>query len=177
MVRQAGRGAQATLFDFERGRFALSHWKNLSIIVYATNADGAMLARISKLTPLMRAKFPNGHSNLAFVLNGCPLPTEEAQQAIVAAYQNPESGLCCASVIVEGEGFWASALRSSVIGMRLQAVRIRLGLHSTISEMVEWLPDEHEKGTGVALNKTQLLRVVTEERRRSLEVLGRDRGS
>jgi hypothetical protein len=177
MVRRVlGRAVQATLFDFERGRFALSRWKNLSIVVYATGADGAMLARISKLTPLMRKEFPGGHSNLAFILNGCPLPTEQAQQAIVAAYRNPESGLCCASVIVEGEGFWASALRSSVIGMRLQAERIRLGLHGTISEMIEWLPVEHEKSTGVALNKTQLRRIVTETRHRSLEVLG-DRGS
>lgn len=178
MVRQVlGRGGQATLFDFERGRFALSRWKNLSIVVYATGADGAMLARISKLTPLLRKEFPGGHSNLAFILNGCPLPTEEAQQAIVAAYKNPESGLSCASVIVEGEGFWASALRSTVIGMRLQAERIRLGLHSSISEMLEWLPGEHEKGTGLALNKTQLLRIVTEARRKSLEVLGQDHGS
>ena len=179
MVRQVlGRAVQATLFDFERGRFALSHWKNLSIVVYATGADGAMLARISKLTPLMRKEFPGGHSNLAFVLNGCPLPTEEAQQAIVAAYRNPESGLCCASVIVEGEGFWASALRSSVIGMGLQAERIRLSLHSKMSEMIEWLPVEHEKSTGVVLNKTQLLRVATEARRKSLEVLDEiaDRG-
>jgi hypothetical protein len=85
--------------------------------------------------------------------------------------------LCCASVIVEGERFWASALRSAVIGMRLQAERIRLGLHSTISEMIEWLPVEHEKSTGGVLNKTQLLRIVTEARRSSLEVLGREDGS
>lgn len=175
MIRPVLGGAvQVTLFDFEQGRFALSRWKNLSIVVYATGADGAMLARMSKLTPLMRKEFPDGHSNLAFVLNGCPLPTEKAQQAIVAAYRNPESGLRCASVIVEGEGFWASALRSSVIGMGLQGERIRLGLHSTISEMIEWLPVEHEKNTGVALNKTELQRTVTEARRRSLEVLGLD---
>jgi len=96
MVRHV-RAAQATLFDVDRGRFALGRWKNLSIVVYATGADGAMLARISKLSPLMRKEFPGGHSNFAFILNGCPLPTEEAQQAIVAAYRNPESGLCCAS--------------------------------------------------------------------------------
>jgi hypothetical protein len=43
--------------------------------------------------------------------------------------------------------------------------------------MIEWLPVEHEKSTGVVLNKTQLRRTVTEARRKSLEVLGLDRGS
>src|SRR5690349_20458807 len=130
MVRQVlGRGVQATLFDFERGRFALSRCKNLSIVVYASGADGVMLARISKLTTVMHKEFSNRQRILVFNLNSYPRPTEEEQQAVVAAYRNPESGLYCASVFVEGEGFWESALRSSVIGMRLQAERIRLGLH------------------------------------------------
>lgn len=50
------------------------------------------------------------------------------------------SELACVAVVVGGTGFWASAMRNAVIGLRVFASRgFELRLHGSADEVVAWL--------------------------------------
>lgn len=153
------------LFDHEPGQFYLSQYRNLSIMVWVGRADGAAIQRVRVLSHQLIAKYPDGHSNVTIILNGCPPPTEEARVAFNYVFDGRISDLRCMAMVLEGEGFWASALRSMVTGVRnVTANTFTVKLFSELGQASEWLPAEHLAGTGVALTSAELLSALTEAR-------------
>jgi hypothetical protein len=76
--------------------------------------------------------------------------------------QNAEQ-VACIAVVAGGTGFWASAFRSFVTGLRWLAPRsFEIRLHGTIEEVARWLPAEHLKLTGVKLDPMRLQRLLAE---------------
>jgi len=74
--------------------------------------------------------------------------------------------LVCVATVFEGGGFWASALRSIATGMRMVAPRsFSWRINSDIDEIVDWIPDEHVKRTGVRLNRRQFVSALKNARR------------
>jgi len=109
----------------------------------------------------MVKNYPKGHSNVSFVFDGTPAPTPDAQAALTRAFDERNSDLSCTAIVVEGTGFWASSMHSTMTGVRLAASgSMRLRLCSTIEEVVEWLPVAHLKRTGVELNLECMKRVL-----------------
>jgi hypothetical protein len=153
---------EAKLFDVEPGRFRYSIWQNVSIGVWAgqANLDAAM--RVVKLGEYMRQQHPHGHSSVVFVLPGAPAPTVDAQGAF-ARLLDPRSDLSCTAIVVEGEGFWASGIRSAITRMRIAepGSTVKLRVHETIDEALEWLPAAHHASTGIELARSAWKRVIT----------------
>jgi hypothetical protein len=64
-------------------------------------------------------------------------------------------------VVLLGSGFWASVLRSQSTAMRQRPdVDLPFRQYGSIEEVAAWLPGEHLKRTGVALDLRQLCRVI-----------------
>jgi hypothetical protein len=157
---------EALLFDLEVGRFRYSRWRNLSIGVWAGQATLAAVQRVGRISQLMVKDYPHGHSNVAFVLDGVPAPTPEAQGAFSRVFDERNSDLSCTAIVVEGTGFWASSMHSAITGMRLAASgSMRLRLHSTIDEVLKWLPGVHLQRTGVELDPEHMRRVLQTARK------------
>jgi hypothetical protein len=153
------------LFDHEPGQFYAAYYRNLSIVVWAGGADGAAVKRVRGISQLLIGRFPDGHSNVSIVLNGVPPPTDEARQAFNYIFDGRVSDLRCMAVVLEGDGFWASALRSTVTGLRNAATTaFTVKLFSQLDPVSEWLPAEHLARTGVALDSEEL-RAALEEMR------------
>lgn len=145
------------LFDQDPGRVYLGHFKNVSLAVWAGRADGPAVLRVRSLSQHLIAKYPDGHSNITFVLNGVAPPTEEARQAFSHIFDGRVSDLRSMAVVLEGEGFWASTLRSTVTWLRQAATtQFAVKLFNTIDEVAEWLPSEHLTRTGVAVTSADL---------------------
>jgi hypothetical protein len=145
----------------EVGRFRYSYWRNLTIGVWAGQATLSAMQRVGRVSQLMVKSFPQGHSNVAFVLDGTPAPTPEAQAILTHVFDTRNSDLACTAVVVEGTGFWASSMHSAITGMRLAASgSMRLRLHSTIDEVVKWLPAAHKVRTGIELDPEHLTRIL-----------------
>lgn len=156
---------RATLFDHEPGQFYAAHYRNLSIVVWVGGADGASVQRVRGISQLLIGKFPDGHSNVSIVLNGVPPPTDEARAAFNHIFDGRVSDLRCMAVVLEGEGFWASALRSTVTGLRNAATTaFTVKLFSELGPVSDWLPAEHLARTGVALDAAELRAALTEMR-------------
>lgn len=87
---------------------------------------------------------------------GVALPSSGARATLAKLSENSDP-LACVSVVIEGSGFWASAVRGFLTGMRLLgAGTLRIHEHSTVADVVAWLPAEHEKITGERLEPEQL---------------------
>jgi hypothetical protein len=152
---------RAALFDHEPGQFYVGHFRNLSLVVWAGGADGAAVQRVRGVSQLLASKYPDGHSNISFVMNGVPPPSEEARIAFNYIFDGRVSDLRCMAVILEGEGFWASALRSTVTALRNAATTtFAVRLFSAIEPAADWLPAEHLTGTGVTVSTAELRLVM-----------------
>jgi hypothetical protein len=148
------------------GRFRYSSWLNITIGVWSDQATEEAARRILELSKLMVKEHSFGHSSVVFVLDGAPAPTPAANQLFSRLYDDKVSDLKCMAIIVEGEGFWASSIRSAITGLRMSvpgAMQLRVSNH--IDQVVEWLPAEHCRRTGVSISAPEL-RLVLESCRR-----------
>ena len=157
-----GERLEATLFDVEEGRFRYSVWRNVSIGVWAGQADHDAAMRVIRLGQYMHEQFPHGHSSVVFVLPDAPAPTPEAQ-AVFSRLLDPRNALSCTAIVIEGAGFWASGIRSAITRMRIAepASHTKLRMHDTLDQVLDWLPSAHRSSTGVELSRSAFKRVLT----------------
>jgi hypothetical protein len=67
----------------------------------------------------------------------------------------------CVGIVVGGTGFWASAIRGLITGLRSASSReYPLKLAGSIDELVSWLPEPHFKRTGIALDPAEFARAL-----------------
>lgn len=152
---------RATLLDHEPGRCYMGYFRNLSLVVWAGGADGAAVLRVRKLSHHLIKAYPDGHSNITFVLGGVAPPTEDARQAFAYIFNGKASDLRCMAVILEGDGFWASALRSTVTSLRqASSSQFAVRLFNTPDAILDWFPAEHAERTGVVINGPDLKAVM-----------------
>lgn len=83
-------------------------------------------------------------------------PTRNAFQELTRVYG---ARTACVAIVLQGAGFWASAIRGFVTGISVLAPRtIDFRLHAELNELLEWFPQEHARKTGVQLSGSALLR-------------------
>jgi hypothetical protein len=123
-------------------------------------SDQANLDAVKKLKPVTQRlieRYPSGHSNVSFVLNGVPPPTDEARAAFAHTFNDKLSLLRCMTTITEGDGFWASGMRSAITNMRIVSSQgMIMRLHDSLEAVAAWLPAPHAERTGVLLDEAEL---------------------
>jgi hypothetical protein len=148
---------ELSLLDLDVGRFRYHRCLNVTIGVWVGQATLDSVQRVQRMSQHMIDAYPGGHSSVVFVLDGAPAPTPEAQAGFATIMDPRRSSLSCIAVLVEGQGFWASGIRSSITQARLaSAGALKLRVHDTIAELLEWFPDEHHARTGVRFQRHQL---------------------
>lgn len=150
------------LLDVEPGRFRYSGWRNITIGVWADQATGEAAQRVLSISRQMARNHPEGHSNVIFVLDGAPMPTPEANAVFTKVYDRKVSDLSCMAVVIEGGGFWASAIRSTITSLRMaaQSGEVRMNVHDNMEQVLEWFPAEHTRRTGVFVTSSELRNVL-----------------
>jgi hypothetical protein len=164
----ATRGTEPRLpiVSTEPGVYGYESWKNMTIGVWVGQATLQAVRGVHALSREMELQYPEGRSSIVFVADQVAAPTPEARQEMVAVYERP--GLQCTAIILEGSGFWASGIRSMTSNLhRAAGSSMRLRVHTTIDEVIAWMPAEHQRCTGVALDCEELKRVVIEIRQRA----------
>ena len=139
------------------GRFRYCSWLNLTIGVWSDQATEEAARSVLELSKQMVQEHSFGHSSVVFVLDGAPAPTPAANRLFAHLYDDKVSDLACMAIIIEGEGFWASSIRSAITGLRMSvpgAMQLRVSNH--IDHVVEWLPAEHCRRTGVSISAPEL---------------------
>jgi hypothetical protein len=126
-------------------------WRNLSICVWTDKATGPT-ARLVMGT-LDRPGAQGLRQSFVHVIhNKRPLPDSDARHVFMQAMKERADSLACVAVVVLGSGFWASAMRNAVIGMRVFAPStFDFRVFGACEEVVGWLPGAHEKHTGITI--------------------------
>jgi hypothetical protein len=112
-------------------------------------------------------------SSVHLVNNRVKLPDADARDVLAKIMRDSAKSVACATVIIDGGGFWASALRSFITGLRVLAPgSIDLHAHASIAEVLAWLPAEHFKRAGTQVEAAELERLLLAGKRwQELEAL------
>lgn len=158
---KSGYPESILLLDCDPGRFRYSLWRNVTVGVWADQATTEAAKRVLELSRSMAKAHDSGHSNVLFVLNNVAPPTPEANQIFAQMHDQKVSGLACLAIVLEGSGFWASAMRSTITGMRMAGPGLmRLGVADDIDQVLTWFPAEHSARTGVNVSEAELRSVL-----------------
>ena len=154
--------SEITIHDTEPGSFYIASWRNVLMVRWESAADGSAVERLAKVSTALAAADPQSRrSNVHIITESGGLPTPTARAGFIALMKEHADRLACVAIVVGGTGFWASALRSALTGMRLLAPRsFNYRLHGSVDEVVKWLPAEHHTRTGEQLDSRRLGQVL-----------------
>lgn len=135
-------------------------WRNVVVVRWIGRPSGEAAAMLGPISDQLFARLTATKlSYVHLVPNKLELPDAESRTAFIELTQNYGSRTACVAVVVGGVGFWASAVRGFVTGIRVIAPRtMDFRLHAEISELLEWFPEEHARRSGEQLEPSELLR-------------------
>jgi hypothetical protein len=134
----------------------MAHWRGVGIVAWATQATGSHAGEMARLAEEVGKSHPLG-SSVSLVVNRAPLPTHEARRAIHEVTRRYEKNIVCAATVIEGAGFWASAIRSLVTSLHLVGRwSFDLKTFSEIGTLSEWLAPIHTRAVGTIVEAKDL---------------------
>lgn len=144
-------------------------WRNVVVVMWTGKATAEVTRTLGPITReiLLRTR-AHKLSYIHHVSNNLVMPDADAREVLLDLSREFVQETACVAVIIEGGGFWASAIRGFVTGIRVLAPReLNLRMHKGIAELLAWFPEEHARLTGVELDPQELVRQL--ERARSVE--------
>jgi len=139
------------------GEYAFYRWGNVAINVWMARPTGAMVRCLSDLTAQSEQLHPEGITSVHWLCEGVGLPTSEARVGLRQIAVRFGDHVTAVGVVIDGGGFWASALRSALNGVVIATeVKFIPRLYNNVDTLVDWLKDAHERGTGVRVRGAQL---------------------
>jgi hypothetical protein len=144
------------------GVVTVSAWKNVGICSWTGGATGPAVETL--VQAMDKVRLPDQRlSWVHLIREGLPLPDSSARSSFIRVMKERQGELACVAIVVGGTGFWASAMRNALIGLRVLAPRsFEFRLHGTPGEVVEWLPEAHQRQTGVELPSESLARLIAQ---------------
>jgi hypothetical protein len=135
---------------YEAPGLLLTHWKNFAIHLWTGRASLAMVMRLDELSPPFATAHPRGFSSVHIIAQGTPLPDRDVRNALRNLTNKYAKNIGCVCHVVEGAGFWASALRSFLTGFHF-GPREPFDLHicATLEMAAQHVPQPHSQRTGV----------------------------
>lgn len=155
MDRAAHNARGTNIVGSYPGVYQVQLWKNVSICAWvgrATQPGAEELIGITQRT-IAALGATQRFSIVHLVAEGIELPDGGARGVLAQILKDYADHLGCSAVVLGGSGFWASAMRSFITGLRVVAPRtFDVRVHGEIEELREWYPAEHEKRTGVPID-------------------------
>jgi hypothetical protein len=148
--------------------FVMATWKNLALHVWTIQATPALVAKLDVLSTAFIKEHPEGISAVHIIAKNAPLPDKVVREQLRQVSERHAKHVACVCHVVEGSGFWASALQSFLTGLHWLSKR-SYGLHicSDIRSAAQWLPTQHAKRTNVTIAPVELEEVLRSVRRRA----------
>jgi hypothetical protein len=162
MIETARQKAKAEppplrLLEVEPGTCCAGAWANITVTTWQSRGTVPAIERVARVGSVIRSECRSGISSIHLIREGAGLPSPEARAALVKLMNTDVETLACVGIVVGGTGFWASAVRSLITGMRAVSPRsYQLKLVGNIPELAAWLPQPHAARTGVAIDADEL---------------------
>ena len=149
------------LLDSEPERFSFWAWDDVSIFVWYAVPTRDALMRLQRAAEPRIKLHPGGLSDVHLVRGRISLPDRETREALVKVSGEGARHLAAVAIVVGGHGFWASAIRSLITGIRLLVPgTFGMTMCDSTDEVADWLPDAHAKRTGRRIDPTALRRAL-----------------
>jgi hypothetical protein len=151
------KSGEFLVLDAEPGRFALHGWMNITLAVWTARVQVDALERLASASDAYSALHPEGLSNIHLVQHAIGLPDTRTRKRLVEISRGATPHLATVSAVVGGQGFWAGRMRSLITGVRMMVPGpFELRLVGSTEEIAEWLPQAHERRTGIAVDPEAL---------------------
>jgi hypothetical protein len=156
---------ELTVLDSEPGLFWYGAWQNMSFVVWEQSATLEAVERIDRAVPA-RLKIHPRLSTVHIATLNAGMPSSAARSAFGEAAKRWAQVTGCVAVVVEYQGFAASALRSMVTAIQLLAGSpFPMRVHGSFEEAVPWLVQTHARTTNVRLAPDALMQVLQAARK------------
>lgn len=157
--------SELRILDEEPGRFSFFAWRNLTIAVWLEPPDADAVLRLARVGEVRIKQSETLLSDVHLVLGRLKFPDATTREHLITESRKAAPHLAAVAVLVGGEGFWASAIRSFITGIHvLVPGSFQLRLFGDLAELVAWLPIVNENRTGVPIPSEQLHTVLTRAR-------------
>jgi hypothetical protein len=155
-----------TLF-YDDGRCVMAAYKNVSVFVWGTQATLPLVDRLAAVGEHLRKSYPGGNSTVHVILKDVAPPDGDVRAKLQMLTERYASKLACNAAVIEGGGFWASAMRGLITSFHwLKGRRFKSCTCATLDEVAAWMPGPHLEMTSIELDTTELLQVFKMIRQR-----------
>lgn len=145
------------------GRYGIGHLDNVALQVWHAPADESAALEIARIADQMYETYPGGISSIHWPRHGKGLPTPKVRKLLAATMKKHMEWTGEVVAVLEGDGFWAGAVRGMLTGIRMAAgKRAGLRIAASMSEVVTWLPEVHHRRTGVRISGAAILAAMDE---------------
>jgi hypothetical protein len=152
----------------EAAGVVMAVWKNVALHVWTVQATPAMVAKLDEFSRVFISAHPEGISAIHIIAKGAPLPDKEVREQLREVSDRYSKHLACVCHIVEGSGFWASALQSFLTGLHWLSQRsFSLHICGDIVAAAQWVPTPHALQTKVTFAPAELEDALRFVRRRA----------
>jgi hypothetical protein len=165
-----GGGLQLALLHETQG-FFMGTWKNVALHVWTGPATPTLVNVLAELWAPFANAHPEGVSAVHVIANNVSLPDKDARAQLGRLSNRYANQLACLCYVVEGSGFWASALRSFLTGLRmLTQGSFKQHICADIAAAARWVPTPHSQKTNVSFSPGELADALTFVRRRAQSI-------
>jgi hypothetical protein len=142
-------------------------WKNTLITAWGAAGTLPLAVRLGEVSSSLVEAHPEGFSSLHFIVNGAGLPDAAARDALKNVAAQYASHVACLGTVIDGRGFWASAIRSFFTSLLLfSRTPYKAHYAASIPELAKWVVGPHEEKTRVRMLPEELERALVAVRAR-----------
>jgi hypothetical protein len=137
---------------------------NVVVVSWRGPMDGAAIAQLGQVAHDLKERAgPVRHSYIHLMTERVQLPDASARNEIGKLLPSLTEHVGVVVVVLDGSGFWVSALRGFLTGVRVLAPRnFDIRAEAALDNVLSWFPAEHLKRTGVNISREQLDQLVLE---------------
>lgn len=159
------------VLDEEPGVYVFAAYSNVNILAWVGAATGEITDRYQHIVARQVPASPRGLSTVHIMTPLSAPPTSEARRGFAEVARRYESSIVSASLVIEREGFWGSAMRSALTGIQLLLAPgdYPIKVHASIHECAAWMPRNHAARSGVKLDPGLLLHALDGVRARAID--------
>jgi len=140
--------------------YVLGYHRNLVIAVWGKKASSPVVAELGRVSDEVAKRYAR-ISGIHLIVNRAGVPDPQVRQEFATMTDEYASRLACLAIMVDGKGFWASAMRSFLTGLHfLRPSTYRTRICATPQEAAQWVPIPHNTGTSVCVTPHQLTGVL-----------------
>jgi hypothetical protein len=143
------------------------YWKNVLISFWTGASTPSGLAVHEQGLKPLYARYPQGLSSISFVVRGSyAMPNPEVRNELARLVREYAPLTAAAAIVVDGQGFLASAVRGVVTALTLVSPgATKLNVFNSAREVADWLPPIHLARTGIKVQPDELFALLESAQR------------